>query len=488
MTEKIEVKNKFEFVVVAGARARQLLRGCTPRTEGPEKPARLAALEDQAGPGAEGRRQPRSSEVALDRARRIGRHRRLQGGRGRARAAEARPRRRGDHDALGAPVRRRGDVRSDHAAPRHHRPVRRGANADIEHIALATDIGAAARRAGDGEHHRQVRARHRRRLPQLALSGDARAGADGAGDEHQHARARRGAREPGDAGGARRALRRSRRGLSRLRLDRQGPARRAGGDRRGRRARCSRRRARCSAGCVVVTAGPTYEDIDAVRYIGNRSSGKMGYAVAAEAARRGARVVLVSGPSHADAAGGRRAGARAQRRARCTPRVQRHAADADIVVMAAAVADYTPERRGRRQDRKERRRRSTLSLVRTPDILADARTRARRRRARRCSSASRPRAAIRSSADAQKLQRKRCRPHRRQRHLAATDAGFDADSTPRRSSAATATRPFRSRPRPQLAAVILDRAERLLVAARRRPADGPARSSPSICASIRSSA
>src|SRR5512145_810674 len=48
---------------------------------------------------------------------------------------------------------------------------------------------------------------------------------------------------------------------------------------------------------VVVTAGPTFEDIDPVRYIGNRSSGKMGFAVAAEAARRGARVVLVSGPS-----------------------------------------------------------------------------------------------------------------------------------------------------------------------------------------------
>src|SRR5687767_6380530 len=48
---------------------------------------------------------------------------------------------------------------------------------------------------------------------------------------------------------------------------------------------------------VVVTAGPTYEDLDDVRYIGNRSSGRMGYAVAAEAVRRGARVVLVSGPS-----------------------------------------------------------------------------------------------------------------------------------------------------------------------------------------------
>src|SRR5437762_2902606 len=55
---------------------------------------------------------------------------------------------------------------------------------------------------------------------------------------------------------------------------------------------------------VVVTAGPTYEDIDAVRYVGNRSSGKMGYAVAAEAARRGARVVLVSGPTHLAPPGG----------------------------------------------------------------------------------------------------------------------------------------------------------------------------------------
>src|SRR4029079_1673925 len=55
---------------------------------------------------------------------------------------------------------------------------------------------------------------------------------------------------------------------------------------------------------VLVTAGPTYEDIDPVRYIGNRSSGKMGYAVAAEAARRGARVVLISGPSHETAPAG----------------------------------------------------------------------------------------------------------------------------------------------------------------------------------------
>ena len=64
---------------------------------------------------------------------------------------------------------------------------------------------------------------------------------------------------------------------------------------------------------VVVTAGPTFEDIDDVRYIGNRSSGKMGYAVAAEAVRRGARVVLVSGPSRLSRPGRRRTGSRPQR-------------------------------------------------------------------------------------------------------------------------------------------------------------------------------
>ena len=49
MPEKFEVTNKFELVVMAGARARQLLRGCTPRSEGPEKPARIAALEVKQG-------------------------------------------------------------------------------------------------------------------------------------------------------------------------------------------------------------------------------------------------------------------------------------------------------------------------------------------------------------------------------------------------------------------------------------------------------
>ena len=120
---------------------------------------------------------------------------------------------------------------------------------------------------------------------------------------------------------------------------------------------------------VVVTAGPTYEDIDDVRYIGNRSSGRMGYAIAGEAVRRGARVILISGPSTVvPPAGAELVRVRSAEQMRTV--VQRHALDADMVFMAAAVADYTPQRRA---DGKIEKSESPfeLSLVRTPDILAD---------------------------------------------------------------------------------------------------------------------
>ncbi len=120
-------------------------------------------------------------------------------------------------------------VITDQYAPRRERG-HRAHRARLEHR-------APARRPGDGQHHRQVRQRHRRRFPQLALPRHAGAGADGAGHEHQHARARGRSQQHGDARGARRAIRRSRRRLSGLRLDRQGPPRRARGHRgRGRRA------------------------------------------------------------------------------------------------------------------------------------------------------------------------------------------------------------------------------------------------------------
>jgi phosphopantothenoylcysteine decarboxylase / phosphopantothenate---cysteine ligase len=119
---------------------------------------------------------------------------------------------------------------------------------------------------------------------------------------------------------------------------------------------------------VIVTAGPTYEDIDDVRYIGNRSSGRMGYAVAAEAVRRGARVILVSGPSTLAPPDGAEL-VRVRSAEQMNTAVQRHAAAADIVVMAAAVADYAPQRRAPGKIEKAEAP-LELSLIRTPDILA----------------------------------------------------------------------------------------------------------------------
>ncbi|HEX6975930.1 MAG TPA: bifunctional phosphopantothenoylcysteine decarboxylase/phosphopantothenate--cysteine ligase CoaBC, partial [Vicinamibacterales bacterium] len=92
---------------------------------------------------------------------------------------------------------------------------------------------------------------------------------------------------------------------------------------------------------VLVTSGPTLEDIDAVRFLGNRSSGKMGHAIAAEAARRGARVILVSGPTALAAPNGVELVA-VRSAAEMHAAVMRHAHGAHIIVMAAAVADYTP--------------------------------------------------------------------------------------------------------------------------------------------------
>lgn len=120
---------------------------------------------------------------------------------------------------------------------------------------------------------------------------------------------------------------------------------------------------------IVVSAGPTYEDLDPVRFIGNRSSGRMGYAIAAEAAWRGAHVVLVSGPSKLDPPSGALV-ERVRSAAEMARAVTTHAVGADAVVMAAAVADYTPERAS---DTKMPKGDGPLqvTLVRTRDILAE---------------------------------------------------------------------------------------------------------------------
>lgn len=119
---------------------------------------------------------------------------------------------------------------------------------------------------------------------------------------------------------------------------------------------------------ILVTAGPTFENIDPVRFIGNHSSGKMGFALAEAFAQLGGKVTLVAGPSHEQVQ---------------SPQVQRvnvvsalemyeaclqSAQTADIVVMAAAVADYRPQNTSTTKIKKKEET-LTLELVKNPDIL-----------------------------------------------------------------------------------------------------------------------
>ena len=91
---------------------------------------------------------------------------------------------------------------------------------------------------------------------------------------------------------------------------------------------------------VLITAGPTYEDIDPVRFLGNRSSGRMGFEMAAEAKRRGAHVILVTGPSTIEPVEVDML-ERVRSAAQMHEAVLRLSVDVDVVVMSAAVADYT---------------------------------------------------------------------------------------------------------------------------------------------------
>jgi len=121
---------------------------------------------------------------------------------------------------------------------------------------------------------------------------------------------------------------------------------------------------------VLVTAGGTQEPVDPVRYLGNRSSGKTGFAIAAEAARRGARVTLVTAPTHlADPFGVEvvRVHTALQMRAAVLAR----AGDADAIVMSAAVADFRPARPEAGKIKKGANAPDAILLEPTPDILAE---------------------------------------------------------------------------------------------------------------------
>ena len=119
---------------------------------------------------------------------------------------------------------------------------------------------------------------------------------------------------------------------------------------------------------VLVTAGGTREPIDPVRYIGNRSSGKMGYAIAAEAARRGAIVDLVSGPTALDVPPGV-VRHDVETALQMSDAVLKLAEDADVVVKAAAVADFRPAEYHPQKIKKDEVDLSAVALTRNPDIL-----------------------------------------------------------------------------------------------------------------------
>ena len=118
---------------------------------------------------------------------------------------------------------------------------------------------------------------------------------------------------------------------------------------------------------VLITAGPTYEPIDPVRFIGNRSSGKMGYAVAQAALERGATVTLISGPTALPPPAGVEL-VQVQTAQQMLEAVQRHFEACDVFIATAAVADYRPERVYPLK-RKRTVRAWNLRLVPNPDIL-----------------------------------------------------------------------------------------------------------------------
>jgi phosphopantothenoylcysteine decarboxylase/phosphopantothenate--cysteine ligase len=209
---------------------------------------------------------------------------------------------------------------------------------------------------------------------------------------------------------------------------------------------------------VLVTAGPTYEDFDPVRFVGNRSSGKMGFAVAAAAVDRGAEVTLITGPTALDPPPVREF-VRVRTAAQMHDAVITRAGDVHVVVMAAAVADYAPDR----APHKVQKANDTLTLVlhRTPDILGDL---GLRRRA-----SGRGPVLVGFAAETQDVVT-RATEKREKKHadlivandVARSDSGFDVDSNAVTIVAADGVESLPLQSKTRVAAAILDRVERLL--------------------------
>jgi phosphopantothenoylcysteine decarboxylase/phosphopantothenate--cysteine ligase len=214
---------------------------------------------------------------------------------------------------------------------------------------------------------------------------------------------------------------------------------------------------------VLVTAGPTYEDVDPVRYIGNRSSGRMGYAIAAEAARRGAEVTLVTGPSNLEAPPVREV-VRVRSAAEMHHAVMTRAGEMQLVVMAAAVADYAPADRAAQKVPKDGET-VTLVLKRTPDILGDLGQ-------RRLASGAGP-VLVGFAAETEDVVA-RATAKRERKHadlivandVSRTDAGFDVDANEVTIVGAAGAEALPLQSKARVAAQILDRVEKLLSGSR----------------------
>ncbi|MBC8303096.1 MAG: bifunctional phosphopantothenoylcysteine decarboxylase/phosphopantothenate--cysteine ligase CoaBC [Pelagibacterales bacterium] len=121
---------------------------------------------------------------------------------------------------------------------------------------------------------------------------------------------------------------------------------------------------------VLITAGPTYEAIDPIRFIGNRSSGKMGIALALECANNGAKVNLVLGPSHIVVKHSNISVSKVESASEMFKMVNSYFKSSDIAIFAAAVADYTPSFVAKNKIKKSDEK-LTISLLKTTDILSE---------------------------------------------------------------------------------------------------------------------
>jgi phosphopantothenoylcysteine decarboxylase/phosphopantothenate--cysteine ligase len=216
---------------------------------------------------------------------------------------------------------------------------------------------------------------------------------------------------------------------------------------------------------VLVTAGPTYEDIDPVRYIGNRSSGRMGFAVAEAAAERGAEVRLVVGPTHVPTPAGMNEVAHVRSAAQMHGAVMNWRDWADVVVMAAAVADYTPAQ-GAEGEKIAKSGPMDLPLARTRDVLMDlGASRGDDRKPLLIGFAAETSLTVAKAQE--KLVRKRADL------IVANDvtqpgAGFDVETNQVTLVSAEGARELPMLPKREVAHAILDRVEELLISARAR--------------------